>query len=125
MRKKIIFWQPGNNCKSSFTNQTFRYNSSQMSTFTDSSRGLKCKTFCKMGSCKNSAKNLQKFCRFFATTFRKIFATTFLQLFCNFFAIFLQIFCKFFANFLQKICKFFFKKRKELEVMNLSFNSLF
>ena len=33
MRKKIIFWQPGNNCKSSFTNQTFRYNSSQMSTF--------------------------------------------------------------------------------------------
>ena len=62
---------------------------------TDSSRGLKCKTFCKMCSCKNSAKNLQKFCRFFC----KIFAT-FLQLLCNFFAIFLQIFCNFFAKFL-------------------------
>ena len=87
---------------------------------TDSSRGLKCKTFCKMCSCKNSAKNLQKFCRFFC----KIFAT-FLQLFCNFFAIFLQLFCNFFATFLQSFFKNFFKKRKELEVMNLSFNSLF
>ena len=53
-----------------------------------------------MCSCKNSAKNLQKFCRFFC----KIFAT-FLQLFCNFFATFLQFFCNFFAIFLQ----FFFK----------------
>ena len=75
---------------------------------TDSSRGLKCKTFCKMCSCKNSAKNLQKFCRFFC----KIFAT-FLQLLCNFFLIFLQIFCKifckffanFFAIFFQNFCK--------------------
>ena len=52
---------------------------------TDSSRGLKCKTFCKMCSCKKSAKNLQKFCRFF----------------CKFFAILLQFFCNCFANFLQ------------------------
>ena len=56
---------------------------------TDSSRGLKCKTFCKMCSCKNSAKNLQKFCRFF----------------CNFFATFLQLF----ATFLQLFCNFFFQ----------------
>ena len=42
----------------------------------------------------------------------------FLQLCCNFFAIFFQF-------FFQKMCKNFFKKRKELEVMNLSFNSLF
>ena len=54
-------------------------------TVTDSSRGLKCKTFCKMCSCKKSAKNLQKFCRFF----------------CKFFAILLQFFCNCFANFLQ------------------------
>ena len=52
---------------------------------TDSSGGLKCKTFCKMCSCKKSAKNLQKFCRFF----------------CKFFAILLQFFCNCFANFLQ------------------------
>ena len=66
------------------------------STVTDSSRGLKCKTFCKMCSRKNSAKNLQKFCRFFC----KIFAT-FLQFFCNFFAIFFQFFFNFFSIFLQ------------------------
>ena len=64
---------------------------------TDSSRGLKCKTFCKMCSCKNSAKNLQKFCRFFF----KIFATFlqfFFQFFCKFFAIFFQFFFKIFVN---------------------------
>ena len=63
---------------------------------TDSSGGLKCKTFCKMCSCKNSAENLQRFCRFFFAIF--------LQIFCNFFAIFLQIFCK--------KCEKIFKKRK-------------
>ena len=74
--------------------------------------------------CKNFADFfatlLQIFCNFFATFF-----AIFLQFFFNFFAIFLQLFCNFFANFLQKMCKNFFKKRKELEVMNLSFNSLF
>ncbi len=60
-----------------------------------------------MCSCKNSAKNLQKFCRFFC----KIFAT-FLQLFCNFFAIFLQFFCKFFAIFLQNFCKLIWDQDK-------------
>ena len=53
-----------------------------------------------MCSCKNSAKNLQKFCRFFAK---------FLQLFCNFFATFLQFFCKFFA---KNVKKFFQKKKR-------------
>ena len=56
---------------------------------TDSSPGLKCKTFCKMCRCENSAKNLQ-FCRFFCNNFLKNF--------CKFWPIFLQIFCKFFAN---------------------------
>ena len=47
-----------------------------------SSRGVKCKTFCKMCSCKNSAKILQ----------------IFFQLYCNFFATFLQFFFKIFVN---------------------------
>ena len=68
---------------------------------TDSSRGLK--SVCKFKICKNFAKILHR---------GKFFCA-----FCNIFAIFLQIFFNFF--------NFFFKKRKELEVMNLSFNSLF
>ena len=47
------------------------------------------------------------------------------------FAKILQKFCENFAHFLRKICKIFaknaqkfFKKRKELEFANLSFNSL-
>ena len=47
------------------------------------------------------------------------------------FAKILRNFCEIFAHFLRKICKIFaknaqnfFKKRKELEFANLSFNSL-
>ena len=88
----------------------------------DSSRGLK--SVCKFRICKKFAKILHRRKNFLAH-FAK-----FLQLFCNFFAIFLQFFFNFFTIFLQIFCNFFanfctFISRKELEVMNLSFNSLF
>ena len=87
---------------------------------TDSSRGLK--SVCKFKICKNFAKILH----------RRKFLLRILQLFCNFFAIFLQFICyfiaillQFFFTFFAKNVQKFFQKRKELEVMNLSFNSLF
>ena len=76
-------------------------------------------TWCKVQNFLQNVQ-LQKFCKKSAKKLQ-IFCNNFLQLFCNFFATFLQFFCKFFAKNVQK----FLKKRKELEVMNLSFNSLF
>ena len=68
-------------------------NSKDASEVTDSSRGLKCKTFCKMCSCKNSAKIFQIFLQQFYTIFLKIFLN-FFTIFLQFFATFLQFFCK-------------------------------